>query len=789
MVTVVANSAPPPIFHSSFLGRLREQDEIRLLFREPDVRLVSLVGPGGVGKTRMAVQVAEHIASDFDARVAYIPLAAVGSEQPVLDVIARALGVSGLGEGEPHLAVGRVLEWQPTLIVLDNFEHLLDQAVFVGQLLAVAPKVRVLTTSRAPLELRGEHVYAVAPLGLPQNAARLTVEEIRKLDAILLFEERARAVQHDFEVTSSNAAAIVAICNRLDGLPLALELAAARTRMLAPAVLLARLDRPLEALRAGPHDSPDRHRSLRATLDWSYELLSRDERRLFERLGIPRGSFSIAAVEALSVDLPLDALDAISSLVSKSLVQPANVLRSDGAESVRFQLLATVREFALEKLAAGDDFVQSHNRFAQFITEMAAAVPAEFPMGPAGDDASFDITGVDRDPALAVLDWLHRSGQHAQLVRTVAVLAPHWFARGALKDAHACLQIALSLAEDGDPADVARATVAMGMVAIQQGDFAFGESRLLAGLELARESGAEEWIGQASFSMGVVEQDRGRPETAMPYFAAARASFLATNHSAFATVALNNLGLVTARARDLREGLALIEEARRTHQELGFAFGAALADRYAGQVLLALGEFAAARDALRASLQLDPADMQGWHVANSIETIARLDALEGDVRRAAILAAGATRLREEIGVPLEPALLAGWRELQNLLAQGLDVGELTEAGQAGRSYTLERLIELAQRGLIAVPEDVAVASASSDELRIGSPATTLTARETEVLGLLVEGRTNPEIADQLYISPRTVSVHVTHILEKFGVENRSAAVALALRSGLIIPSD
>ena len=359
--------------------------------------------------------------------------------------------------------------------------------------------------------------------------------------------------------------------------------------MLAPAVLLARLDRPLEALRSGPLDSPDRHRSLRAALDWSYELLSQNERRLFQRLGAPRGSVLDCRSRSIERGLDLDPLDAISSLVSKSLVQPANTVRGDGAESVRFQLLATVREFALEKLAASDDFVLTHNLFAQHISAMASAVPAEFPMGPAHGDASFDITGVDREPALAALDWLHRSGQHAELVRSVAVLAPHWFARGALRDAHACLEIALALAAEGDPADVARATVAMGMVAIQQGSFEFGETQLLAGLELARASGAEEWIGQASFSMGVVEQDRGRPEVALPYFAAAREAFLATGRPVFATVALNNMGLVTARSKDMRAGLAMIEEARRGHQELGFAFGAALADRYAGQLLLATG--------------------------------------------------------------------------------------------------------------------------------------------------------------------------------------------------------
>jgi DNA-binding CsgD family transcriptional regulator/tetratricopeptide (TPR) repeat protein len=452
-------------------------------------------------------------------------------------------------------------------------------------------------------------------------------------------------------------------------------------------------------------------------------------------------------------------------------------------------MLATVREFALEKLAMGDDFSRSHDMFAEHLTQLAAAVPADFPTGPAGTDISLDITGVDREPALAALDWLHRSGQYAQLVRSVAALAPHWFARGALRDAHACLAIALALAEERNPADVARATVAMGMVAIQQGNFEFGEDQLLAGLELARASGAEAWIGQASFSLGVVEQDRGRPERALPYFEAARQAFLATDRPIFATVALNNIGLVTARARDLREGLLLIEQARRTQLELGFAFGAALADRYAGQVLLELGELARAREHLRASLRLDPAIMQGWHVANAIETLARLDALEGNVSRAAILAVGAERLREEIGVPLEPALLPSWRVFQTSVIQRLSGEQLAEANSAGRSASIELLIELATRDSNLESEGGVPEVSSTDCATTEHPVAPLTARETEVLELLVEGKTNPEIADQLYISPRTVSVHVTHILEKLGVENRSAAVGFAFRAGMVKATD
>ncbi|MEZ4532526.1 MAG: NB-ARC domain-containing protein, partial [Thermomicrobiales bacterium] len=518
--------AQPPRFLTSFLGRDRERGELRALFADPAVRLVSLVGPGGVGKTRLAAEVSPEIAADLGLRIGYVALSALGSEESVLQAVGRALNVADQPDLGLPRAIRGALERNPTLIVLDNFEHLLDQALAVGELLAV-PSTRVIVTSRAPLEIRGEQVFPILPFGVPSTTAQMTTSELRKLDSVLLFEERARAVQHDFRLNDANAAAVAGICIRLDGLPLALELAAARSRMLAPGVLLARLDRPLEALGSGPLDSPDRHRSLRAALAWSYDLLSPSEQVLFRRLAVPRGTFAIAAVEALADDLSVDPLDAISSLVSKSLVQPSNILRGDGVEWVRFQLLDTVREFALEKLAASDDFVASHNRFAAHIVEVALQVPAEYPMTAAGGDMAFDITGVDRAPALAALDWLHRSGQHGELVRAVAALAPHWFARGALRDAHACLEIALALTAESESADYARATVAMGMVAIQQGKFEYGEAHLLAGLDLARKSGAEEWVGQASFSMGVVEQDRGRPEAALPFFESARASFLA----------------------------------------------------------------------------------------------------------------------------------------------------------------------------------------------------------------------------------------------------------------------
>jgi non-specific serine/threonine protein kinase len=449
-------------------------------------------------------------------------------------------------------------------------------------------------------------------------------------------------------------------------------------------------------------------------------------------------------------------------------------------------MLVTVRDFALEKLAAAGELALAQNLFADYVTAMAEAVMPEFPLGPTDGEFSFDIVGVDREAALAALDWLQSSGQHEKQLRLAVLLAPHWFARGALRDARSHLQRALAAAPDGELDDRLRATVALGMVAIQQGQFAYGEQQLLDALALACERDSDTWIGQANFSLGVLEQDRGAPDRAIPYFDNAHRIFEASGNEVFAAIGLNNLGLVTARNGDPQAGLEILDRARQRHAALGFAFGSALADRYAGQILLQIGDTGRARERLQTSIQLEPDLMQGWHVANAIETLAMLDLQKRAYGNAAVLAAGAARLREEIGVPLEPALSGEWQRFLADLRATLPPAELDAATAQGRSLTIEELI---RRAVSPAPLGEAASPLNIERRPEDLVRGRLTPREIEVLRLIVDGKSNVEIADALFISPRTVSVHVTHILEKLGVENRSAAVAYILRSGAIIPSE
>ncbi|HJZ45636.1 MAG TPA: helix-turn-helix domain-containing protein, partial [Roseiflexaceae bacterium] len=357
-----------------FIGRDRERMLVRVLLRRAEVRLLTLTGPGGAGKTRLALQAAAELSDDFADGVVFVGLASISDPALVIPTIAKALGVSDAGDHLMSVRVSGALQNKQLLLLLDNFEQVLPAAPDIAALLAVAPGVKVLVTSRAALHLSWEHEFTVPPLAVPNPGMLPALDQLWQYDAVQLFVTRAQAVSHDFALTDDNAAIVADICRRLDGLPLAIELATARVKVFSPLALLARLDRRLALLTDGPHDMPARQQTLRATIDWSYNLLAPAERTLFAALGVFAGGCTIELAEAVVQFAAPTAgrshiLDGLVSLTSQSLLQHAQ----GQAGEPRFVMLETIREYALEQLGASGQAPAIRRTHAEVFLALAEA--------------------------------------------------------------------------------------------------------------------------------------------------------------------------------------------------------------------------------------------------------------------------------------------------------------------------------------------------------------------------------------------------------------------------------
>jgi predicted ATPase len=675
-----------PVPLTAIVGREREAVALRGLLLRRMARLVTLTGPGGVGKTRLAVEVASELDAGFDT-VAFVPLASLGDPDLVVATVARAVGLQSTDETTAS-ALHAYLRPRSMLLILDNVEHLLGAGPDLVDLLGAAPGLTVLVTSRALLRVSGEHVVTVPPLTLPGPGRLPATGALDRFGAVRLFADRAQAVRPGFVVDDENAADVVEICRRLDGLPLAIELAAARVTILPPRALLARLTRRLEVLTEGAQDQPERLRTLRAGIAWSYDLLSPEEQHLFRRLAVFAGGCTLAAVESVSPCHRPPALDVVAALVDKSLLQQV----THGGEP-RLAMLETIREYAMERLEAGGEEIEARRAHAAYFHSLAE--DAETGLRGPRQQHWRDVLEADLDNFRAALAWTLGAADPEDAengVLLVGALWYFWFQRGLTGEARRWLALALAKAPHGR----ARAQVLLGAgtLAWRQGDIAAARAHLDESAALWRDEDGRHGLAEALHVLGHVRFDQRDHVAARGLFEESLDEYQRAGDTAGGLPLLGDLGLVAYHEGDydtadriLRKSLALhrehglkdrvagalnglgdlaqlagdgqratglYEESLALWRELRGTPGIASALHKLGQVSRSMHDLATARARLTESLALQQELGNKQGIGECLAGLAATTAAAGHPERAARIFAASTALLEAIGVPLAP---------------------------------------------------------------------------------------------------------------------------------------
>jgi predicted ATPase/class 3 adenylate cyclase len=636
-----------PLQPTPFIGREHEVGEVVDLLSRSDVRLLTLTGPGGTGKTRLALQVAADLLDAFADGVFVVLLAPIANPNVMPSAIATALGIREEGGRSLQDRLIDHVAAKQLLLVLDNVEHLLEAAPFIGNLLSHGPGLKVLATSRVPLRLQAEREYPVPPLGLPRRHPPPSLEQLSQYEAVRLFIERAQAVKPDFAVDNENAPAVAEICHRLDGLPLAIELAAARVRTLPPQALLARLEQRLPLLTGGPRDAPERQRTLRNTIAWSYDLLSEDEQSLFRRLAVFAGGMTLDAAEAVvNPTGDLDVLSGVEGLIEHSL------LRQDRgvAGEPRFTMLETIREFGGERLGERDHVQEMRVRHALYFAALAEQADAEG-RGPEGA-AWIERSQLELPNIRAALSWAESSeGDLVLGLRIASALRLFWTFR-AMAEGRDWLERLLARGGDVPTAVRAKASLEFGYLLAFAPDYPRAARLLAESQALYAELQDTLGLTHVTFIRGLLAVQEGDSDRAEALLTQALAAFTERGMTPWQATSRFWLSNVAVQRHDYDQARALLEEALQLQERTGWGSGKAL-------ILLNLSWVASLQDDLDRAEDIGrEALVLGWEssdlltVVQELEQLAAIAAKRGDGHRAARLGSAAHVIAQRIGYDL-----------------------------------------------------------------------------------------------------------------------------------------
>lgn len=790
-----------PTLFNRFVGRERDLTAVVALLQQTNVRLLTLTGPGGVGKTRLALRVAEEIEDAFADGVAFVALAPVRQADLVIPSIAQALGVREREDQPVDVRLQTYLHNRELLLILDNVEQVTGAGPALNDLLCACPQLTIVVTSRAPLRLSGEQVYAVPPLALPPRSVTVSgaatlppPDQLAEVEAIQLFVVRAAAAAADFKLTTENAAAVAAICERTEGLPLAIELAAARTRALTPTDMLTRLSPQLPLLTGGPSDQPPRLRSMRNAIAWSFDLLVPAEQALFRRIAVFVSGFTLDAAvwvagagsrgsegeELLQIFPPtpethhsspgtFSILDLLASLIDQSLLQRIGGV----ADDVRFAMLETVREYGAERLAASGEADAVADAHADWC--LAFAERADPELSGAQQAIWFERLEAELTNLRAALTWLQQRGDAERGLRLANALSWFWSSRGYLREARNWFAVFLAEPTATTPTARAYALREAGNIAHWQGDDERAVAHYSESLAISRTLGDRYCVGQVLRGLGSIAIDHRDLERAASFLAESGEILRTDWDAAFAIYLAARLAVAAGKNEEAVSHFAEAADAFRAignHEYVAAALG------QQGAAAIRIGNLATARAAYATSLTIaQEFNEQSW-IAWALVGAAHLALAAGEATTAAQLLGAATATREMIGEG--PQADDGLVDTVNTARSALGDDRFAAEWQRGTSMPDLQAIAAA-RAVLAATDDRPPALDRDHLVQRAA----LTAREREVLRLLVAGLSDKEIARALGITRRTASHYVEVIRGKLGAPSRAAAAALAVQAGLL----